>query len=94
MPLYILRKGDGWTLNHGRPESRMDSENRNDLTDQDTQRQVTDRFKQIAQQYGSRAVWLPQTGLLVTECASEQNGSFPYEEWREQAIRDTNAAGN
>lgn len=42
-------------------------------------------FHRIAREQGSQALWLPQTGLLVTTDPEEQAREFPYETWQEQA---------
>lgn len=44
-------------------------------------------FHRRARDHGSHAVWLPQTGLLVTTAPEEQGHDFPYETWQAEAFR-------
>lgn len=44
-------------------------------------------FHRVARDHGSHAVWLPQTGLLVTTDPGEQGHDFPYETWQAEAVR-------
>lgn len=93
MHLYILRKGDGWALKYRHLEKRAEPESMAILTDCHLQRRVTDRFRRIAHGHGSHAVWLPQSGMLVTEYEAEQDRCYPYEAWRDQAINEAADAG-
>lgn len=89
MEVYILRKGDGWTLNPWRPERRAPADSPMALNGHTEQRRATDLFRKIAHQHGSRAVWLPQTGMLVTQSEAERHREYPYEEWRDWAVKET-----
>lgn len=43
-------------------------------------------FEHIARRHGSKALWLPLTGVVATPDINEVKQSLPYEEWRQQAI--------
>lgn len=48
---------------------------------------VVDRFHAIAKQYGSSARWLCQSCTLATDSQEEIGRNFPYEKWRDCAMR-------
>lgn len=50
-------------------------------------RLTVDRFHALARQYGSRAIWLCESGTLVSEDRDEPAKNFPYEQWRDNAMR-------
>lgn len=84
--LVVLRKGDDWKLpNQDRasqpiPISTMEGP---------SFRRATDQFSELAKAHGSAAIWLSETGYLVTEDPNEAARKFPYEEWRDQALKET-----
>jgi hypothetical protein len=43
-------------------------------------------FEHIARRHGSKALWLPLTGVVATSDINEVKQALPYEEWRLQAI--------
>jgi hypothetical protein len=82
--LFVLRKGDDWKLSarNRSPESTQVSTAQSGLPS------AANRFRSIAAGHGSAATWLPETGYLVTSDPTEAARNFPYEEWREQALRE------
>lgn len=84
--LEILRNGDDWKLPiqdrsaHHRPISTEESS---------SSRRATDRFNQLAREHGSAAIWLPETGYLITEDPAEAAKDFPYEQWRDLTLKET-----
>jgi hypothetical protein len=87
MGLMILRKDPSWVF---KDNKRQTSEPTPVSIDEDppaTNHRAYDRFREIAAQHGSHAVWLPQAGLLVTDDHTEAAKAFPYEEWRDLALR-------
>ena len=55
---------------------------------EDTDR-IVRAFEHIARRHGSKALWLPLTGVLATPDQSEVEQTLPYDEWRRQAIAKT-----
>jgi hypothetical protein len=50
-------------------------------------RTAVDRFHAMARQNGSEAKWLTQTCALVTNSDDESDKNFPYEKWRDEALK-------
>lgn len=44
-------------------------------------------FQEIAREEGSHATWLPEAGMVYAADAGEPSRSWPYEEWRDIALR-------
>lgn len=82
--MFVLRKGDDWKLiSHNRaPEPTLIS------TAEGYPPSASSRFRSLAAEHGSAATWLPETGYLVTTDPTEITRNFPYEQWREQALRE------
>lgn len=83
--LEVLRKGDGWKLPSQKKIHKSGLAGR---TDNENTRRASDRFLLIARAHGSSAKWFPETGYLVTEDPTEVAKEFPYEEWRDQALKE------
>lgn len=48
---------------------------------------IIEKFHQIALEQGSRARWMPVTGMLVTDDPEEPGRHHPYDDWREVALK-------
>lgn len=83
--LEVLRKGENWKLpiqnkpHHHKQASKEDGY---------PSRRASDYFFLLAKEHGSAAKWLPETGYLVTEDPNEVTKDFPYEQWRDQALKE------
>lgn len=53
--------------------------------------EIVEAFKRIARSHGSRAVWLGQSGIVVTDDQDEPAKNYPYAGWIEQAVREVNS---
>lgn len=89
MALMILRKDPSWVFKDNKRQASEPTPISIDADTPTTNHRANNRFREIAAQHGSHAVWLPQAGLLVTDDPTEAAKSFPYEEWRDQALRET-----
>lgn len=89
MALTILRKDPSWAIKDNKRQTQDPMPISFDDDPPTTNRRANDRFREIAEQHGSHAVWLPQAGLVVTDDHTEAAKAFPYEEWRDLALRET-----
>lgn len=53
--------------------------------------EVVAAFKQIVRSHDSKAVWLSQAGIIVTDDPDEPAKNHPYADWIEQVVREVNS---